>query len=134
MKDLLKITPYASPDPSLKGRILAHIRHTRLLRARMQAGFFGTTLIVSLVAFIPAIQFAVNEVMHSSFYQYLSLMLTDSGALASSWRELTLALVESAPVAGTIVTLAVTFLFLASLRAVIKNMGSFFITEKSFAS
>ena len=115
------------PPRQLYGSILAHIGLEQRRQARIRCMFLGTTALVSCVALIPAFQYMVQEFYQSSFYQYLSILLSDGASVIPYWKEFTLLLAESTPLFGLTIVLSTIFIFLGSLKLIAKNMKIAFI-------
>ncbi len=134
MRDIIQKAKYPLPSRHLEERILTRIARARLVGERIRAGLFGGTVVASALAFIPAVTFALQEIAHSAFYDYVSLTVTDGGTLMSSWHEFGLAVIESAPINGIILTLSLVLVFMASLRALFKHTDTIVNRQKSFAT
>ena len=96
-------------------------RDKNMAKLRLWAGVF--TGIASLSALIPVFQMLLNDLAHSGFYEYFSLIFSDGGLMFSYWREFTLSLAESLPTMSIIFTLSLVFIFLLSFRYVIKQIS-----------
>lgn len=110
------------PSEKLRGQILARIDFEKRRSARIRLAFFGTVAAASSVAIIPSFQYATGEFSQSGFYEYLSLLFSDSGAVLASWREFTLSLIESLPITEIAIFLAAVFVFLVSAKLAIRNI------------
>ncbi|MES2014547.1 MAG: hypothetical protein V4437_01895 [Patescibacteria group bacterium] len=130
----LKRAEHAAPNSELASRIIARIERAKLEHERMRAIFFGTATLTSAIAFIPALMFGAFELSHSAFYEYASLLFTDSGTLVTLWREIGLALIESAPLFGAITILSVLFVFLTSARGLTKHINNLFSIQRRLAA
>ncbi|MEK7576311.1 MAG: hypothetical protein AAB482_01315 [Patescibacteria group bacterium] len=108
------------PPEGLYHRILARIARARLRAARIRLGFLSMTIVGSLAALIPALQYTLQEFTQSGFYQYLSLVLSDGGTLFAHWHEYILTLAESLPLAGITLMLSGIFVLFGSLKLAIK--------------
>jgi len=80
---------------------------------------FGT---LSLVGLVPTINTLAVEFSKSGFYEYLSLLFSNNGELASYWKELTFSLAESLPVTEIIYTLLLVFVLFLSIKFVTKQI------------
>ena len=77
--------------------IMARIAYAQRRAAQLRTGLFGALALASGVALVPAFQYAAQQFYASGFYDYLSLLSTDSGFILTYWREFGLSLVESLP-------------------------------------
>jgi len=114
---------------NLSEKIINRIEFVERRSAKMRLVFFGALAVASVVAFIPALKYLINDLNNSGFYQYLSLVFSDSGIILASWKEFSLSLAESLPIFSTIIFLATIFIFLESIKLSIKNIKSHKIYE-----
>src|SRR3989344_3524522 len=75
------------PPERLYGNILARIEREKIRAARIRFVLLGTTALASVVALIPAYQYAASEFSQSGFSQYLSIVFSDSGIAVVYWKE-----------------------------------------------
>lgn len=89
-------------------RIQAERRRLRLryVLAGALAGVLGITIFTILSR-----QTLWEELSHSGFFSYLSILFTDPDIVANAWQEVALSLLESLPVV-TLIIILVSFLFL----------------------
>jgi len=111
------------PPEALSLRVLACIQAEKRRLARIRLYLFGTVSTFSFVALFPAFQYTLSEIASSGFYDYASLLISDTSSLLPYWKEFTLSLVETLPVFGIVLSLALIFLMLESLRTAIRNMN-----------
>ncbi len=111
------------PSEKLHTHIMTRINLEQKRSARMRLIFLGTMAIASFAAMISSFQYAMREFYQSGFYEYLSLLLSDSGYILASWKEFSISLVESMPLVEITISLATTFAFLVSIKLAIKNIG-----------
>jgi hypothetical protein len=112
------LLPPIPPPPSLAARIIARIRMLELRVARIRAWLFGSSAVASIAGAGAAIWYGTSVVLNSAFYQYLTLVVSDTTALTSLWKELLLSLLESFPVIETTaVFVAVYLVVLLTQRA-----------------
>jgi len=95
-------------------------RERRIIRIKLYV--FSSTLFLSLLGFIPVFKALFAEFTQSGFYEYFSLVFSSGNNLVSYWKELVLSLVESLPVLNIILSLSLIFIFLWSLRYVLKQI------------
>lgn len=106
----------SEPSSDLSERICARIDHARIVRDRLHITAHSIIIVSSIALFIPALQYASTEASTSGFYDYLSLIISDGSYLLSSWREITLSILESAPLMGTALSIGTLIIIANSLR------------------
>lgn len=83
------------PPQGLFSAILARVAYERQRAARLRLAAFGTIMFVSVLMFIPAVQYALSEFYTSGFYEYASLFLDSLSR--GYWQELLYSLANSLP-------------------------------------
>ncbi len=129
---LLKKLDRADPPKRLYGNILMRIEFEQRRNAVVQLVLMGTTALCSLVAMVPALQYTIRELSQSGFLQYLSLLFSDSAAIALHWKEFALSLAESFPLFGITTTLSILFVFLGSLKFIASSTKTTFMPAQLF--
>ena len=117
LEHIIAAIPEKTPPCELMPRILLSVREARDRSVRMHRILFGVVSATSGISLVPAFIYAAREFSTSAFASYLSLLFSDTGIALANWKSLGLSLVESAPVFGLTVAVAVGFVFLASLKA-----------------
>lgn len=110
----------------LRKTILVSIRKEERRRARMY--LFVSTIVVpsSAVGIWFAVSYMTQEFYQSSFYNYFSLLFSDTDIILVYWQQFVLSLAESVPLIGVTVSLVVIAIFLVSIRIFMGNVrGSF---------
>lgn len=74
--------------------------------------------VLSLFGSVISIKELVTEFSQLGFYNYLSLAFSDSGIIAMYWKEYTLSLVDSLPVASLMISFFLLFVLFVSIRRV----------------
>lgn len=110
------------PPKELLGNVLSKIKLQESRTAKNKSLFFGVTSLLSVAALVPAIQFTIQEFSQSAFYSYLSLAISDGDLIIKYWKEFSLSLVESAPLLGITLMLAVILSLLGSLRLTFSSL------------
>lgn len=82
---------------------------------------YGLVLAASLVGFLPSLSYLRGEVTQSGFYQYLSLLFSDSAAVLTYWNRFLFSLLESLPVIGTVLVGTSLWAGLLSLKRIAKT-------------
>jgi hypothetical protein len=114
------------PPKGLGGQILTRINTEEKRLAKIRVFAFGGSGIVSFSFSFWAIIYLVNSIKESGFWQYLSLIFSENGAvLASYWRELSFSLIESLPIVGLMIFLGAIGLFIWSAANMAKNRHIF---------
>lgn len=121
-KKLFQNLEQIEPSQKLRAGVLARIDFEKRRSARIRLAFFGAVAVTSLVAIIPSFQYVAREFSQSGFYQYLSLLFSDSGFILASWKEFSASLVESLPLFEITIFLATVFTLLFSARSAVKNI------------
>ena len=119
------------PRAELAMVVLGHIRNAERRAARLRLVFLGGTTIASLAAFFPAFQYTSEEFAHTSFWEYLSLVFADGGAVLTHWHQLMLLLAESFPIFATTVVLLFVFILLGSVRLALQSARIAFLPTYS---
>jgi len=111
------------PDANLA----ENVWRTIVLRNKRMAQFklwsFAATGIVSLAGLVPAFKILSNDLAQSGFYEYFSLIFSDSRLIISYWKELVFSLAESLPTVSIIFTLSLIFVFFLSFRYAMKQIS-----------
>ncbi len=100
---------------SVKGRTSSRVLIVRTVVS-------GALSLVAITALVPSLLIAQSEISRSDFYQFLSLLLSDTNTVMTFWKEFTLSLMESFPTLGMIAVLGSVFVFLVSVRFFIRDM------------
>ena len=114
------------PSEKLRANILARIDFEKRRSSRIRLAVLGTVVAASFGAVIPSFQYAWRAFFQSGFYEYLSLLFSDSGAVLASWKTFILSLAETIPLAEMTIFLIAVFVFLFSARLAIKSVKSFY--------
>ncbi len=110
------------PPAGLAEKILLKIKKRQKFLIIRRLVVSSVSAIASIALFIPALKTTQAAVMKSGFWQFFSLLFYDSKIVATNWQSFALSLLESLPVTGLIMILAIIFIFLGSLRFLIKNI------------
>ncbi|HNW71426.1 MAG TPA: hypothetical protein PKZ36_01030 [Candidatus Paceibacterota bacterium] len=81
--------------------------------------FLGTT---SLVGFIFMFKTLLSDLSQSGFYQYLSMAFSNKDILVTYWKEFAFSITESLPMASTLYSLTLIFIFFLCLRYAMKQI------------
>ncbi len=111
------------PPVELLERVLLRIKkERRLITVKRRIFLFSAGLFVTIAAFIPAAQMVWNGFTESGFLKFLSLIFSDAEIIAGYWQNFVMSLLESLPVMGLVLFLAVTLAFLEMLKLLTKNL------------
>jgi len=111
-------------EQHIMGCVMSRIAKRRMARARMATAFHGT-LVVGAIAFLfPAIGYTAAQAGQSGFLQYVSLIASDGLRLAGTWPSLIMSLAQSAPIMGSIISLALVVLVAYAARKMVIDMAS----------
>jgi len=121
--DLIKAFQKAKyhPESRLSDDILLFIRIRQARKNNIKFWIYSSTGVVSFVGLFFSIKLLIADFIQSGFYEYLSLVFSDSKAL-SYWKEITLSITESLPMTNLIISLSLVFIFLLSLRFMARNI------------
>jgi hypothetical protein len=104
------------PPEGLYEKILKRIQFESRRLAKIKFVLFGSSAIISLAGVFFSFQYILQEMSQSGFYNYLSLVFSDTGVVTTYWKEFSLLLAESAPVMGIIFFLGAVLALLGSLK------------------
>ena len=123
-KDLKKAFQNLIVEP--KDGLVDDVWHQIVVRekrsTRIKLYLFSSAGLLSILGFIPALKALFDGFTQSGFYEYFSLVFSSGSNLFSYWKELGLSLIESLPVLNIIFTFSLVFIFLLSIRYVIKQI------------
>ncbi len=122
-KNLIKIFQKAvfCPESSLSENIFNAISIKEKRNNNIKIWVYSVTGIFSLLGFFVLIRQLVSDFYSSGFYDYLSLMFSNSKAVYF-WKEIILSMIESLPMTNLILSLSLVFLFVLSLRYMARNI------------
>ena len=122
---LVKIFKETSYEPSsdLAFNIWYTITLHEKRNTRIKLWIFSLVGFISFAGFIPALNLLLNDLRQSGFYEYFSLIFSN-GSVLFFWKELVLSIAESLPTASIILTLSLVFVFVLSLKYLIKQLNN----------
>jgi hypothetical protein len=86
-----------SPD-LLNSKILLRIDRERVKRLNRQVLITRIVGGLSFVSFFPIFINLVSQMQNSGFWNYLSLLFTDTGIVMTYWKQFSMSLIEATPV------------------------------------
>lgn len=110
----------APPEPrtgllgSIMGAVARERRRAVLVR---RLPLLGAGLALSGAGFVYAVTLTVDAAARSGLVGFLSVLVTDTGAVAASWQDYFLSLVDALPIAPLAGVCAALFIFFALLRS-----------------
>ncbi len=111
------------PPEELFGKIMHRIsKEQRLLRAKRRIIIFSIGLFGSLLAFIPTFHMLRTGIIESGFIEFFSLLFSDSWVVMTYWQNFILTLLESIPSLSIAAFLTTVFVFLGSLKYLMRNI------------
>jgi hypothetical protein len=106
------------PEKELVNRLSCVIHQQEKHSARVRFWALGSTTVASFGLSLWAIIYLIKSFKESGFWQYLSLIFSEDGAILAYWKELSFSLAESLPVFGLIVFLAGIGFFIWSITKI----------------
>ncbi len=104
------------PNSRLYSKILEKIEYKQRSFARRRFFVFLFLFLGSSIALIPISNMFYTDFAQSGFFQFFSLIFSDSKLIAYYWHNFALILMESLPVVSSIIFFTVLFIILESLR------------------
>jgi len=117
LQKLFKLASY-KPESRLSDEVwgLIEYRNRRITKWKT-LGYSGLSLL-SLVGSIFSIKILVEQFIRLGFFDYLSLVFSDSSVIATYWKEYTLTLADSLPFASFGLSLFLLFILFVSIKKV----------------
>ncbi len=126
IKKLFNLTSRTNSPAGLADLVSVRLGQEQKKRARRNLLIFGAVDIFSIAGLVLAGLSLVNLLASSGFYNYLSLLWSDSGTLALYWQELLMSLVESLPFLGLTIFFAVILVMMISLAKTLTSFKLFY--------
>jgi hypothetical protein len=122
---LIKIFQKAKyePDYDLTRIVWSTIIIRDKRNSRFKLWIFSFVGFASLVEMVPTFKILFTDLTRSGFYEYFSLIFSDTGSIISYWKEFVFSLAESLPVFSIISALSLLFICFLSLRYLMKQIG-----------
>jgi len=124
---------YNAPEPpnDLLEKIMKRInQEKRLLTLKRRLFIFSTSLIGSIVLFIPALKGVISGFTQSGFVQYFSLLFSDAEIVLAYWQNYTFSLLETLPVVSLILLLATVIAILELLKLLAKDLKNIYLSKQ----
>jgi len=126
IRQLFEATKAAELSAGLMALVLVRLQREQKKRARRNLLIFGLADVFSATGLMTTCFYSANLLASSGFYNYLSLLWSDGGAVALYWRELLLSLIESLPLLGLTAFLVVVLVLIISLAKTLANLKLFY--------
>jgi hypothetical protein len=121
LKRLLQTQTETCP-PDLEEQIYSKILKLQKRRSFISLSSLFLVFLASLASLVPVVKALSEELSRSGFNEYLSLLFSNGKEMITYWKEFSFILAESLPVATLVLTLALLFICLLSVRSFIKRM------------
>jgi len=115
------------PSPDLLEKVLGRLKEKRRAAILKKIFWHSLGVTVSGIALIVTFQMAKADFANSGFWQFFSLIFTDSKILVSYWQNYILSLLETLPAINLILLLGSASFFLILLKYWIKDLKIIFI-------
>lgn len=123
---LFNTLPKIEPSEGLSSAVLLRIHRYEQRIARIKFAFLSVSAVLSGIALVPVVSYALPRFAETGFYEYLSFLHSFGLAVLPYWKEFILTLVETIPVFEISLVLTVCYTLLESIKLAIKNMPTAF--------
>ena len=106
------------PELRLADDIWRNILRQEKKILRLKIWTYSVISLGSLVALVPSIKILLADLAQSGFYDYISLIFSDSRSIVSYWKEFIFSLGESLPVISILISLSLLFIFLKTVQSI----------------
>jgi hypothetical protein len=111
------------PDSALARVVLSTIISKDKRNTQFKLWAFALVGVASFAGLVPTFKMLLSDLTQSGFYEYFSLIFSDTGSILSYWKELILSLTESLPIFSIISVLSLLFICFLSLRYLMKQIS-----------
>lgn len=111
----------SKPLDFLPPKILLRINREQIKKDKLWRVTSRIICSFSFFALFPIIIDVLTKLKNSGFWNYLSLLSTDTGAVAMYWREFSLSLVDALPLFQLTLIFALLLVMFASFRFALKD-------------
>ena len=118
------------PESRLSGDIFSLIQFKKAKVSKYKKISYFCLGILSLSGSVFSIKGLIDQSTQLGFYEYLSLAFSDGGVIANYWKEYTLSLVDSLPVASLGLSFFLLFVLFISIRGISYQFKS--VLRKSY--
>ncbi|MEI8337637.1 MAG: hypothetical protein WCF92_00645 [bacterium] len=120
----LKLSSIQCED-NLENKIIASIRSRQKRNAEIKFGIFGLSFLTGLVSSFYILERIFINFQSSVFYEYLSLLISDTKFAITNWKPTILLLLESAPILDLFITVSIFGILLYLLSKTTEGASSF---------
>jgi len=119
-QNLQKLFKQASyqPESRLSGDVLLLVEAKSSRIAKWKTIGYLSASVLSLSLSVMSIKSVIEQFTTTGFYNYLSLAFSDSGIIATYWKEYILSLVDSLPILSIILSFSLLFVLFISIKRV----------------
>ncbi len=110
------------PPYGLLDKILTRIHKEERILVLRRIILFSTTLIISIIGFIPSFKILASDLSQSGFINFLSLIFSDFSSVATYWQSFSMILLETLPAVSLAIFLAVLLILFQSIKSLTKNV------------
>ena len=104
------------PEGRLSGDIWNMVEYKINQKTKLKKFGYLSLSILSLSGSVFSIKGLIEEATRLGFFNYLSLAFSDSGVIATYWKEYTLSLADSLPLASLVLSFSLLFIMFFSVR------------------
>ncbi len=115
------------PSPQLSENIMKEVRRFENKKIRIRFILSSLIACASLGGIIESVLRLIQSSNQSGFFQYLSLLFSDSATFFSYWKEFAFSLAESLPLMSVVLLLSVVAVFLWSTSRALKDAEKTFL-------
>ena len=109
IQKLFKQASY-QPESRLSGDVLCFIESKSSRRIKLKRLVYLSASALSLSGSVISIVSLIDKLGRAGFYDYFSLAFSDSGVVASYWKEYILTIADSLPVVSIILSFSLLFI------------------------
>ncbi len=111
------------PNQDLERLVWGSIIKRDKRNAQFKLWAFGLVGFASLTGLIPALKILFTDMARSGFYEYFSLIFSDTRSVIFYWKELSFSLAESLPIISIVSALSLLFICFLSLKYLMKQVN-----------
>ncbi|MEI6288393.1 MAG: hypothetical protein WCP18_02285 [bacterium] len=111
-----------NPNPELFDQVMGRISQINSRAVKAKVFLFSLLSICSIAGLIPLTNLALNNLSNSEFYQFFSLLFSDSDAIFRYWQSFALAIIETLPILEIALVLLMIIIFLESIKMLSQNL------------
>jgi len=106
------------PESRLSENIFNTIEHKSTQITKLKRFGYLSLSVLSLSGSVLSIKSLIEQSSKLGFYDYLSLAFSDSGVIATYWKEYVLSLADSLPIASLVISCLLLFVLFISIQRV----------------